>query len=150
MDEIEAANWTRHFDTLLWSVTSIFATAIGALIAYSYSNFDIAISIAGLFFTILPVYFGASFRELRKRVNKYLNPELKAAIRYGRSLYQWPLFVSIFVVFQALWVLLLLKNESTLWWIWITLGITALSATLWLANIGKVTVQEEETLNKTN
>jgi len=114
MDKKEAANWTRHFDSMLWQVTSIFATAIGALIAYSYSHYDMAITLAGLVFTIIPVYFGASFRELRRRVNKFLDPELKSALGEGRSLHQWKLFVLIFIVFQCLWVFLLIRNNNSI------------------------------------
>ncbi len=141
MDSKEAANWTRHFDNLLWQVTSMFATAIGALLAYSYSNFEMAIALAGLALTIIPVYFAASFRELRRRVNKFLDPELSAALREGRSLHQWQLFVLIFIIFECLWVWLLIQNKYDLLWVWITIGCLVLIITLWLASVGKVTVQ---------
>jgi len=146
MDHIEAANWTRHFDTILWQVTSIFAAAIGALIAYSYSNFDVAISLAGLFFTILPVYFGASFRELRKRVSPKLDPDLRKALKEGRQLYQWQVFVSIFIIFECLWGGLLVKNMATCLLKSLVIGIviSVILLTLWLSSVGKNTVHEDK------
>lgn len=144
MDHIEAATWTRHFDSLLWQVTSIFATAIGALIAYSYANFDVAISLAGLFFTILPVYFGASFRELRKNVSIKLDPELKEALQLGRQLYQWQVFVSIFIVFECLWTWLLIKNMSEYLLMWVIIGISVLFLTIWFSSVGKITFHKDE------
>jgi len=142
MESSEAATWTRHFDTLLWQVTSIFASAIGALLAYSYSDFHLPIAIAGLFFTIIPIYFGASFRELRYRMSKHLDMSIQNALSEGRSLYQWQFFVSIFIAFQLLWVMLLTQKLSQFWMVWVLLGFMSFAVSVWLAFIGKHTVDK--------
>ena len=56
----EIANWIRHFDILLWTVTTILATAIGGLYLFCLNEFKFEPSLFGFFLTIIAVHFASS------------------------------------------------------------------------------------------
>lgn len=69
-------NMIRHYDNLLWTVSSILLATNGVLInaLIKTENFGLRLVIAfiGYFLTIFTVYFAASFRKLRHGyVNKF-------------------------------------------------------------------------------
>ena len=99
------ADWIRHYDNLLWIVTTIFATAIGGLLVYVHSNFDVILAIFGMLITPVAVYFAASFRLLRSEF--LLNQDNKSW-----RLPQWPAYVTIFMGLEFLWDYLLLSHKN--------------------------------------
>lgn len=144
----ELGTWSRHFDTLLWQVTTMFAAAIGGLLAYSYSKFDQGVAIFGLLITPIPVYFAASFREVRFNIHQKLPQEVHEAIYMtarpngsrGRKLHQWEVYVLLMVGLAALWARLLINNAQTSWWYWASLGLSAVvfAMIFWFYRLGNV------------
>lgn len=122
MDPKEAEEWGRHFDTLLWTVTSILAAAIGGLLVYTTEKFDIWLALAGFSLTIITVYFSASFREVRHKIGEYYTDGIKEILR-SRTLDQWLAYRLIFVILAWLWIKLLIKNCNRLTWLWVLIGI---------------------------
>ena len=133
-----ADEWSRHFDTLLWQVTTILAASIGGLFIYCNQYFDLWVSIIGLLLTIVPVYLAASFRELRGRLSDQLDPKIQEAIHQGRKLFQWEMYCLVFICFEILWVRLLLTKAPEDWPQCITyiLGTFAILITIFLASKG--------------
>ncbi len=128
--------WSRHYDALLWNVTTIFAAAIGGLLAYSYSNFDLVFSLAGLLLTIVPVYFAASFREVRRLVDLQIDKKIRDAMYPKRRLHQWSLYVALFMLLELLWVRVLIMNYPC-GCIWFLVGACAWGVTIWCARLGR-------------
>jgi len=130
--DIEA--WGRHYDTLLWTVTTIMATAIGALLVYVSSNFDPCLAIFGFILTILAVYFAASFRELRHKVEEHYDkecPEIAEVLR-TRRFPQWWAYLLIFIMLGVLWIKLLIKKYPDLLCIWIVIGVIGIALMTYL------------------
>ena len=115
-----------HYDTLLWTLTSIMIPAITGLLIYlsSKSNFNVCLACFGYYLTILTAYFATSFREARHKIEKILEKnydnETKEAIK-SRKFLQWPFFLSLFVCLGGFWINLLIretmntKNVLLLW-----------------------------------
>lgn len=124
MDPKESAEWGRHFDILLWKVTTIMAAAISGLLFYTINKFDIILAIVGFFLAIIAVYFAASFREVRHKVGEYYTDGMKQILR-SRTLDQWLAYRLIFVILAMLWIKLLIENCNKVWLIclWFTIGI---------------------------
>ena len=68
--------WARHYDILFWTYTTLMTTVIGGLLIYNVRNFNLWLSILGMFVTIVSVYFAASFRELRHLATGKFDNEL--------------------------------------------------------------------------
>ncbi len=107
----ELSNWSRHYDTLLWNSTTAFVGLLGALAAVSFENFHWLLSVVGLSFSFVPVYFAASFRESRDIVHKAMSPGLRVIVFSDRRLKQWPLFVFIFICLEGLHFYLLVEHD---------------------------------------
>lgn len=137
MDNNRLDAWVRHFDSLLWTVTSILLAANGALLVYSYSSdnrkFVSGLAVGGLILTGLTVYFAASMRELRHRFQERLDDELKALIQQGRRLYQWWAFIALFLLLIVGWTWLLCARAPAWRFLWFDLGGIVAIATLLLA-----------------
>ena len=70
------SEWSRHYDQIQWTATTIFTGIIGALLAYSYQQdiekFDPLITFIGLWLTWLMIYYVASCREFRDALHRSL------------------------------------------------------------------------------
>lgn len=110
----ESEEWGRHFDILLWTVTTIMAAAIGGLLVCTINKFDMGLAIAGFFLTIIAVYFAASFREVRHKLGKYYADEMKEILR-SRTLNQWLAYRLIFAILAILYIKLLIENCNKVW-----------------------------------
>lgn len=137
MEKSELHQWSRHYDSLLWNVTALFAAAIGGLLVYASSTPDLKIALFGLFVTWFPVYFAASFRESRDKVNLQLPEGDRKILFDGRGFKQWEPFVVLFLGFQVLWPLLLLEKDPEQWGTWLILGTLAVMVTIVLYCLGK-------------
>lgn len=111
-----------HYDSMLWTVTSLWAGAIGGLLVYCTSSFDIWLSLMGLGLTVVAMAFAASFRDVRGRLIDTMSCDLAAFHRSQGGFKQWPWFLVVFLLLVITWIMLLIKNERTLWWLWIILG----------------------------
>jgi hypothetical protein len=137
MSDDQLAEWSRHYDSLLWNVTTLFAGAIGGLLAFQYSSFDASVSGFGLLVSMVPVYFAASFRESRNLVNAQMSKTLRDALFSGRKLRQWELYVALFIGLEMLWIRLLVRERPGLWILWCAAGALVAMTTLWLARLGR-------------
>ena len=105
--------WARHYDILLWTVTTIFLVADGTLLVYcsESKNFRTSLALGGILFNLVTVYLVASMRELRHLVESTIDKDNDLSSR--RKLIQWRPFISIFLLIAVGWFWLLLKPEST-------------------------------------
>lgn len=103
-------DWSRHYDKVQWTGTSILTAAVSILLVYSNTQgkFDPWLAFVGLWLTWLTVYYAASFRKFRRELLEGLPdcPE-KSFLKNDprrRVLAQWPLFLATFVMLTAGWV----------------------------------------------
>lgn len=118
--------WGRHYDTLLWTVTTIMGVAIGGLLVYLHNNFDLWLAVSGLILTILAIYFAASFRELRHEIECHYGNKKVLEARVNRKFHQWWAYVLIFIIIELLWIKLLVDNSPAFLLLWILMGIGGL------------------------
>ena len=64
----EVAIWIRHFDTLLWTATTILAAAIGGLYLFCLKENKYELALFGFLLTIIAVHFASSLRHHRQKV----------------------------------------------------------------------------------
>lgn len=117
----ELHSWSRHYDTLLWTVTGIFSGANSGLLLYAYdSKSDVlGVYILGIILTFITVYFARSFRANRESVHDLLaaikskeeseeeTGERKKALEglvSSPGYEQWPIFVLFFIILNTLWI----------------------------------------------
>lgn len=95
----QAHEWSRHYDTILWTVTSILITAISGLIVYMHSvnKFNRWLPLIGVLLTLLSVFFASSFRALRCRINEYLEKYKPEDVKFLRAPH--PMFRQRYVYF---------------------------------------------------
>lgn len=129
----------RHYDTTLWSVTSLWAAAIGGLLVYNTDHFDMLLSIFGMGMTVCAFFFAASFRKVNAQVQEKMPEEIRSLFRSPPWFRQWNGFLLMFLSLDALWVMVLIKNMHELTCIWALLGAIAGGIILcyWYAAKGK-------------
>lgn len=124
LDRTQAFEFSRHYDNLLWIVTSLLTTANAALMAIAADKVSIQVGVFGIALSVLTVFFAASFRMLRRRVHDRLET---SGATDSRWLYsglagfgaQWLIYVLFFAGISALWTSLLLSQFPTwcgIWW----------------------------------
>jgi len=106
--------WARHYDKLLWTVTSIFLALDGALLVYcsDRAKFRTSLAFGGILFNGLAVRIVASMRELHHLVKSTIDKDKDLSSR--RKLSQWWPFISIFALIAVGWFWLLLKHNPGL------------------------------------
>ncbi len=116
MTENWRSDWSRHYDQIQWTATTIFTAAISGLLAYSYSRegatafgnpseFQPWLASIGLWLTWVTVYYAASCRELRRQFHESLPcGEEKHLLNKSRKLRQWDVFLATFALFTAAWL----------------------------------------------
>lgn len=120
IDPNQLVELTRHYDTQLWTVTSIWAGADGALLAYSLQHFDSWLAGFGLLLTVCTMYYAFSFRRYRRRVHDHekFPKELKALMTSRPGLRQWDVFTVVLLALVGLWARVFMIHSSeylTLW-----------------------------------
>ena len=109
--------WSRHYDQIQWTATTILTGIVGGLVAYSYTvnvgKLNRVVVYVGFALTWLSVYYAASFRELRQllHANMENKNEEEFLSRLPHKLKQWPAFLVAFGVLAAAWVNLCWKHE---------------------------------------
>jgi len=125
---------SRHYDSMLWTVTSLWAAAVGGLLVYSAENFDPWLAVFGLILTVCAMYFAYSFRVYRRRVHEKLPEELRKIVLSGTRVRQWDVFVLVFLGLTALWTRMLVQKAENYCFLWLFLAVvaTALIGRMWL------------------
>lgn len=120
----QAFEYSRHYDNLLWIVTSLLTTANMALLAIVNGSGTIQVGLAGVALSDLTVFFATSFRLLRRRVHAFLEQGGSQAkwLYSGLAGFgaQWLVFVCFYGGLATLWIWHLQANFadwSGLWWI---------------------------------
>lgn len=124
MNDFELHAWSRHYDTLVWTVTGIFAGADGGLLLYAFSTEKPAwiVCVIGISLTVLAVYFIASFRSARRIVHSKMKDEDIQIARGAPFLKQWRIFVLFWVAMLCFWFGLLIYNYTLRFFLWLVLG----------------------------
>jgi hypothetical protein len=130
MDQREAHEWSRHYDSVLWTGVSILTTAVGGLLAYSTTTFDTWIGILGLSLTVLTVYFAASSRALRRKAHMYISEADLGLVQAGR-LRQWPAFILLMLGLVILWTRLFILKRPDGVVLWVAVAITGAASTVY-------------------
>lgn len=131
-----------HYDTLLWTITSIMIPAIMGLLIYlsSESKFNVYLACFGYYLTLLTAYFATSFREARHKIEKILekdyDQETIEALK-TRKFLQWPFFLSLFACLVAFWIHLLTKNMETILLLWIIFSAIGFGCIVYFYFVGK-------------
>ena len=140
MGNEELHEWSRHYDTMLWTVTGIFSMANSSLIVYAYGHQSPAwpVYVLGIILTLLTVYFAASFRSARRFLNDKLPKDEKEITRGSPELKQWGVFFCLFSLFLLFWIALLIKNARDFAILWAGMGILIEAIMCYVAfHIGK-------------
>jgi hypothetical protein len=149
MERDQAMDLWKHFDSLVWTVTSILLAANIALLLWylekggkSGWHLQLYSAAAGLVVTLLTVYFATSFRELRFRAENLMTVQMRAVIQGNtRRFRQWYVFLLVFLIFESSWGYLLLTaaSEQADGWLWGSRLFLAavVVATLWLGAVGR-------------
>ncbi|MFH1671907.1 MAG: hypothetical protein ABIF87_00545 [Pseudomonadota bacterium] len=108
--------WSRHYDQIQWTATTIFTGVVGVLLAYSYQQekdkFDPVIAFLGLWLTWLTIYYVASCREFRRALHDGLPDGDEKNFLQNRNqeknqkrvLWQWPSFLLTFILLTIGWL----------------------------------------------
>ncbi len=129
----ELAELSRHYDSMLWTVTSLWAAAVGSLLVYLAEHFDPWLAVFGLSLTVCAMYFAFSFRRRRRKVHAAMPSDLRRLLVKGRGLRQWDIFLLLFLGLTFLWGKLLIQNSRNSWPLWLAVSIVAggLVAAMW-------------------
>jgi len=116
-----------HYDSLMWTVTSLWTAAIGALLVYSVDNFNPLIATFGLLLTVCAMYFAYSFRRYQRRVHAKLPGDFRQLLERERGARwgQWDVFALVFLCLVVLWGGVLIDNAFSLWLLWLVLTVIA-------------------------
>ena len=96
----ENAKWARHYDNMLWLVTSIFLIAIAYLITSSIQ--DIKTSLLGMLITFCLLYFATGFRQWKQ---KNMPENTNGKIDNKPELPQWEIYVFLLYAIGAYWII---------------------------------------------
>jgi len=119
-DRREALEYGRHYDNLVWIVTSLMTGANAALMAIAGDNLSKPVGSFGILLTVLTVFYAAGFRSIRRRIRRRL-PEDNWLVGGPEEWYlkQWFVYVCSFCIVTLLWTLLLLRKfpeDRSIWW----------------------------------
>jgi hypothetical protein len=126
-DPNDLAELSRHYDAMLWTVTSLWAGAVGGLLVYSYSGEHVSPWLAafGLGLTVCAMYFAYSFRVCRRQVHEQMPESLRNLLVSGPGLRQWDVLTLVFLGLIFLWGRLLITHSDSAWWLWLLLALIA-------------------------
>ena len=111
-DPNELAELSRHYDSMLWTVTSLWAAAVGGLLVYSVDRFDPWLGAFGLFLTLCAMFFAFSFRRLRRRVHQAMPENIRRLVVQGSGLRQWDVLSAVFVLLVGFWARLFVQKSG--------------------------------------
>ena len=108
--------WSRHYDQIQWTSTTILTGIIGGLLAHSYSievgHLDRVVVYSGFALTWLTVYYAASFREIRSLLHTKLpdGEEKNFLADMPHKMKQWQPFLIVFGLLTVAWLRLCWKH----------------------------------------
>jgi MFS family permease len=148
MEDESIEEWSRHYDSIAWTVNTIFIAAIGGLLVYSYSQDSqefpaLVAPILGLFLIPFVMFYISGFRIFRVNLHsKIRNPDLKKFLKnpYQRKAFsQWKLYaIYMFMISTAfVYYLFLTLKGSPVVYVSIAILMGALILQLWSRGASK-------------
>lgn len=118
-----ALEFSRHYDNLLWVVTTVMTSANAALLAIAGGQLTVQSGVLGLSLPVLTVFFAASFRRLRLRIHDKLERDSPGEHRWLYSGHagwasQWKAYVGFFAAMSGLWASLLFDKFPAHRFLW--------------------------------
>jgi len=106
MEEERKLEWSRHYDSIQWTVTAILVVAVGGLLVYCWDerNYDKWLALFGMVLTLASSLFAASFRALRRKLHDELPKPTLYYLRSHRMFRQWPVHCLIHMFLLFLWL----------------------------------------------
>lgn len=154
MEPEEKLKWSRHYDSIQWTVTAILVVAVGGLLVYCSDdhNYDPWLAVFGIILTLASSFFATSFRALRRKLQDGLPKQTLYYLRSHWMFRQWPVHCMIHIFLLFLWSLLIYENSPQLHLLWIFVGIGfALIPVLgFLANVKPMDEKPNPSSNGTN
>ena len=112
MNEDIYHEWSRHYDTMQWTVGGILLSAIGALYIYTLEHYHLHLTLAGAILTLACVFFTASFRRLRRVAQSKVQKVEDREILLNSGMFrQWPLNMAMQAVVFTAWIRILWIHE---------------------------------------
>jgi hypothetical protein len=109
----ELHNWSRHFDVMLWAVTTVFVTGLTLLLAEVTNRYSLNLARFGIGMTCINFIFASSFRFYRRRIHDNLPEERASLLQRGHVLYwQWGPFLAVHLAFLWLYCNIILAKEK--------------------------------------
>jgi len=105
--------WSRHYDSIVWTINSIFIPAIGGLLVYSYGQKrpTAAAPIVGLGLILFVLFYISGFRAFRHNLHsKIVDSALREFLRdpyqrhQRRGIRQWDLYAIYMFAISAAFV----------------------------------------------
>lgn len=119
LDDLQRAEWSRHFETIQWGVIAIFTAGVGALLAASRDDANSAKAwpeLAGLALIMVGVFYVASLRGFRRQLYSGIrNNELRQFLSNQRTKglpRMWDVFVLSFAVIGVVFSFSLAQKHS--------------------------------------
>jgi len=125
LNNSDLSELSQHYDSMLWTVTSLWAAAIGGLLVYCTQHFDRWLALLGLFLTVCAMFFAASFRRLRRRVHDRMSHRNRALFESACLFRQWNVFLVLFLILTVSWVRLFVLECGRRSELWIVVGVPA-------------------------
>ncbi len=109
--------WSRHYDTLSWTVTGILCSANVGLLVYVWNNANPSWVFfpLGILLSSYSVFFAASFRSIRRRLFELPDEDDRKFAVGSHLLKQWPVFVWAFRTLIILWALASIIKRPFFW-----------------------------------
>lgn len=140
----QALAFCRHYDSLLWVVTSLLATSNAALLGLGGRAMSIQVGLLGVGLSVATVFFAASFRQIRGRILCRLNTDRWLSVDTRGRMRQWPWYVAFFAGSAALWFSLLFSHFPSDDLVWVVLAGATTAVFLLLYGAGTYRLLEED------
>ncbi|MEJ2745660.1 MAG: hypothetical protein P8123_08275 [bacterium] len=105
--------WSRHYDVIQWTVTTIIMTVVGGLLVYQWdsSHYSLELAVLGLGLTWLNMYYAASLRGMRHKLHEAIKDQgIRTHLMARNPLPQWIVFTLTQGIIAALWLYLMEKH----------------------------------------
>jgi hypothetical protein len=98
MEKQEAHNWSRHYDTMQWTLTGFFVAGMVTLFAQDPEKIQIDPSLIGALLSPIVAFYTSSFRAFRRRVHGYLSEIEENELRSPSPLYRQKYVTALMIV----------------------------------------------------
>jgi hypothetical protein len=132
-DEDRLTRLSCHYDSMLWTVASLWVAAVGGLLVYSREHFDPWLAIFGLAVLVSGMFMTYRFRTYRRQVHDVMPEGCRKLLVSAGGLRQWDVLALIVLWLILLWARLLILHCCRLWplWLFVAAVAAALVGIMW-------------------